>query len=55
MFRILLLLALVAVTYDAYSHQGFHTRAAIDGTIAGVHSLTQSVETRQPATAEQPT
>ena len=54
MLRLLLLLALVGVTYDAYTHQGLYTRTAIDGAIAGVHNLTQSVENRQPVAPEWP-
>lgn len=54
MFRILLIVALLAVTYDAYRHQGLYTRTVIDGTIEGVSRISQSINTTQGTTAKQP-
>ena len=54
MFRVLLIVALIGVTYDAYRYQGLYTRTVIDSTIEGVSRISQSIDSTQGKTAKQP-
>lgn len=54
MFRVLLVVALIGVTFDAYRYQGLYTRTVIDSTIEGVSRISRSNDTTQGVTAKQP-
>jgi hypothetical protein len=43
MTRIILLIALLAVGYDAYAWQGQYTRAAVDGGISQINRLSSQI------------
>jgi hypothetical protein len=55
MTRVVLLLALLAVGYDAYSHQGFHTRAAVELVETGIQRLSTAVAEKPAPLPPQPT